>query len=246
MLPETFSYKGLKEFVCAPRHHDDEYWDEIELCEAFTQARIQIVPRYKMSEFSGDEWRVSAEIVLAGRGRPKRERFSSLRWAMAGLQEMVFAELPIQDILLGPATLTVKRKSIQLVQFRGKSIGNVLFGLELKIVRANETGEAWFSLTDNQEREHCCQVGCSAAPTRLYRMKKVLVAPDGAAGLRDFTPWEGRYRWFCERHALRGDCGLEDRDDNYISVIGKPVGEGSVYDRSPSMLAIDLIEDDGK
>ncbi|MBX9884281.1 MAG: hypothetical protein K2X68_04840, partial [Novosphingobium sp.] len=41
------------------RHHDDSLVDEV---------RIKIVPRFKQSDMSGDEWRVHAQIDLLRKG----------------------------------------------------------------------------------------------------------------------------------------------------------------------------------
>lgn len=58
-------------------HPDDEGVDRIE---------IQVVPRYKTSGLSGDEWRVSAEIVAFRKGKEVgRKTFSRMEWAAAAL-----------------------------------------------------------------------------------------------------------------------------------------------------------------
>jgi hypothetical protein len=50
------SYKSPPEYK---RHHDDEFCDEI---------RIKVIPRFKTSGMSGDEWRVSTRIQLFRKG----------------------------------------------------------------------------------------------------------------------------------------------------------------------------------
>jgi hypothetical protein len=47
------------------RHHDDEFCDEI---------NIKIVPRFKSSDLSGDEWRVSAVVQLFRKGMMYAEK----------------------------------------------------------------------------------------------------------------------------------------------------------------------------
>ena len=47
------------------RHADDEWFDEI---------RIELVPRYKTSGLSGDEWRVSAVITMLRKGHVQIEK----------------------------------------------------------------------------------------------------------------------------------------------------------------------------
>lgn len=47
------------------RLDDDEFYDEI---------RITTVPRFKTSELSGDEWRVSTHVVVLRKGRVVAEK----------------------------------------------------------------------------------------------------------------------------------------------------------------------------
>lgn len=59
------------------RHRDDAYFDE---------ASIKIIPRYKTSSLSGDEWRVSALLELKRKGMVLFEQsFNSLESAIAFL-----------------------------------------------------------------------------------------------------------------------------------------------------------------
>jgi hypothetical protein len=46
------------------RHRDDNYWDEIVILSGQVALRGHIVPRYKTSGLSGDEWRISAHLVV--------------------------------------------------------------------------------------------------------------------------------------------------------------------------------------
>jgi len=66
-----------KDRISYERHHDDEIVDEI---------NIRIVPRYKMSDLSGDEWRVSAHVEFKRKGRVILEKVClDLKIAMAFL-----------------------------------------------------------------------------------------------------------------------------------------------------------------
>jgi hypothetical protein len=59
------------------RHHDDEWIDEV---------RIKLIPRYKESELSGDEWRVSTVTQLLRKGVVLAEHSSNrMQWAVAQL-----------------------------------------------------------------------------------------------------------------------------------------------------------------
>src|SRR5271154_1321824 len=50
------------------RHHDDDYCDEILIEASGVHLRAFIVPRYKTSGLSGDEWRISAKLVVTHLG----------------------------------------------------------------------------------------------------------------------------------------------------------------------------------
>lgn len=54
--------------------------------QAFDEIRIITEPRYKMSGLSGDEWRISARILLMRKGRVVAERsMGNVQWAVMGL-----------------------------------------------------------------------------------------------------------------------------------------------------------------
>lgn len=61
----------------------------------------------------------------------------------------------------------------------------------------------------------CCQPGCATPWTVLLHPVKAYT--DRGEAL--MTPYgENDVRGFCERHRHRGDCGLDDNDDNYVLV----------------------------
>lgn len=63
--------------------------------------------------------------------------------------------------------------------------------------------------------EHQCdQEGCSERATVAYRLKKLYDRSSGNAS----EPHRPTVACFCERHKTRGDCGLEDADNNYERV----------------------------
>lgn len=71
------------------------------------------------------------------------------------------------------------------------------------------------------EEGTCDQEGCPEQATVFYRLKKEFCnhfRPHEAIELK-----EDKIRQFCERHSKRGDCGLEDSDDNYELIDGKIV-----------------------
>ena len=134
--------------------------------QAFDEVRIVTVPRYKESELSGDEWRISATIQLLRKGKVICER-------RAGSVQAATALLP---------------------------------GFWLQVT---DEGNGYFA----GDGVHCDQEGCSAIAVVRYRK------------LSDFCSQGHRsvdgptsYRHFCWRHKIRGDCGLDDADGNYVDM----------------------------
>lgn len=68
-------------------------------------------------------------------------------------------------------------------------------------------------------QEKCCQPGCSNMPVAEYRLKEHYsdYGEKLDSSERSSFPY---HRRFCEKHLTRGDCGLEDADDNYEVVSG--------------------------
>lgn len=76
------------------------------------------------------------------------------------------------------------------------------------MLMAQDDGKAWFG----GGGEACDQEGCAERATIRYRLKK-LYCREG----HPTDPHRETFRQFCEKHKTRGDCGLEDADDNYES-----------------------------
>lgn len=157
-------YKGS--WVHYKRHHDDEFFDRIE---------IEVVPRYKTSDLSGDEWRVSTVaryfskgVVVIERGYSKLEHaVTHAPWLMkTAFEEEGYDEEKFEKLL-----------------------------------------------DDLHDGKICLQPGCSAPATKVYE----LLAEYSNEGFKHVRE-EGSFtllRAFCDKHAERGDCGLEDADANY-------------------------------
>src|SRR5207247_526556 len=72
-------------------HPDDEGVDRIE---------IQVIPRFKTSGLSGDEWRVSARIVAFRKGEMVGEK--SVTSMAAAVQMLPYLWLTLSDWCAGP------------------------------------------------------------------------------------------------------------------------------------------------
>jgi len=88
----------------------------------------------------------------------------------------------------------------------------------------------------------CQQAGCSEPAEVTYRLKQ---------------EWEHGYgplppnvlgqplRRFCSTHAVRGDCALEDADENYELVSGPPASRANIPSESVSpSRRVDITIDD--
>jgi hypothetical protein len=213
------------------RHHDDDYWDRIVVHAASTGVYLQISvrPRYKMSGLSGDEWRISAVVEVRRNPQQKEAEFARAYHRIRNATEYApyFVYQSIPELFSSPvALLSVERKGHVLMSEYRPTFGDAVIGLGWHIVTANEGREGieWHHLTDEQERNHCQQVGCSARPSVVYRLKKLQVSPSDRVMIEPEFDFVGQFSWYCAEHAERGDCGLEDADVNLEAV---PFGEGA-------------------
>lgn len=142
---------------------DGQFVDEI---------RIVTVPRWKESELSGDEWRISARVDFYRKG--------------------------------------------QVVGSRGtRDIETAARFVDWFLSEGRETGKID---TPNNLGEFCDQEGCCEPWTTKLRLKQRY---DRYGKVKD-QKWMKdvvEYRAFCDRHKMRGDCGLDDADANYEPMV---------------------------
>lgn len=173
------------EFIEAARQTfltDDQknmpWHDRLPEFDMIDRIEIDIVPRYKTSGLSGDEWRQSVCITAYFKGLA------------------VFTE-GVRDIEVACG---------MLYSFRCK---------------ASDSGIPEEVLT--HERKCCDQPSCTNKATNWYLLKKIHSQGNHIeAPAMERSNGRGYYRKFCNRHAERGDCCLNDTDRNYVPVIGSP------------------------
>lgn len=68
-----------------------------------------------------------------------------------------------------------------------------------------------FGVPDPNFEQFCAQPGCPDLATVEYRLKKSYCNRCGHGD----APHREERRRFCDAHMRRGDCGLDDADDNY-------------------------------
>lgn len=216
------------------RHSGDEWFDEIrfETAEG-SLLRIATVPRYKTSDLSGDEWRTSARVQVA-RGKAWSDLdtgYQNLEAASKALYSAIFTSHPE---LHGVVTTSIDfyRKGIKLYEatYEGRPLEflHAAGCLPWAFVIASEAG----TYRKEFEEPYCFQPGCPEKAISTYELKHEYCRHG-----HETKPDRSVRRRFCSRHLQRGDCGLEDADDNYtvIEGPGPDEAEGWQDDESPSM-----------
>jgi len=213
------------------RHHDDEYWDGVTITALGACLDISLVPRFKTSGMSGDEWRVHARFALSDRSGIFFGRdFQSVNGALKYSPYFVWTEG--RGLLKCPdAVLTVLRKDHVLWSGKFPTFADAAIGMAWHLVIAGEESKDWKHLTDRQERELCAQPGCAEAPVCLYRLKMLQEGKSYDTLMPPKYDFQANHIWFCKRHAHRGNCGLEDADENYEVIEGAPSEEADVQSR---------------
>jgi len=183
---------NLQDYEHFKLHPDDEGVDAI---------TIEVVPRFKTSGMSGDEWRVSARICAYRKGELVGEK--SLSCMESAVNALPWLWMTKSEWMKGP-------------------------------------------LYDGACGGKCQQAGCAEPAEVTYQLKQEWSARgEGPLPPNVLGPEKRR---FCSAHATRGDCGLEDADDNYERISGPPANRENIppEDVSPSRqvtVKVDRIED---
>lgn len=167
----------------------DKYWHKRHGdWEAFDRIELEVVPRYKTSGMSGDEWRTSVLVRFYFKGEVVHERsYSAMKYALMMLgHEWVTKQEPIPS---------------EVIEI---------------------------------EKTRCDQAGCSAEAVAKYVLKKEYSARGELLDSTGLPSWK-HYRQFCQKHCERGDCGMEDQDDNYEVLEGPGPEETTNTEESPSI-----------
>lgn len=136
--------------------------------QAFDEVRITTRPRWKESEISGDEWRISGHIEFFLKGH----KIGGSSWLNVETA-LRYGDWAVVDMF-----------------------------------ENGRNGGAHYP----DVKDLCDQEGCSERATHKYRMKR-RYRNDGSVK----ESFDGclEHRCFCSRHKFRGDCGLDDADQNY-------------------------------
>lgn len=228
------------------QHRDDEGLDQVVFMvdhEPFIQCRM--IPRYKTSGLSGNEWRVSAmwEHKEGGLWVPFDGQYRNIETAGAALFPGLFSSH--KDWHEKTCTsIRLFRKGRPIIEMTNDGKPQPL------LVAA---GHLPWTLVIWPEQDHglpgpfggdctkdlCFQVGCNNKAVSTYTLKKRYNRSGNERSAE--SKWLGRAAVrFCEKHLRRGNCGLEDSDDNYEVIEGPgPDGHNTdAGDISPSVLVV--------
>lgn len=230
------------------RLRNDEWFDEIKLVRVSGKPilRLVVIPRYKTSGLSGDEWRISAQIQYMS-SDPAWTRYCqsvlNLEAATMVLYPELFNDKDHHDILIGSIDFYRKGRPEYQSTYNGKPLQliHVAGHLPWATVLAGENVIAGYNWED-----WCFQPGCSNLAISTYRLRKEYSSSGNEIATSPNTEFI-YHRRFCRRHLQRGDAGLEDGDHNYIVVDGPgpSEAEGWEYDVSEAVFGgvVDLRPD---
>ncbi len=163
--------------------------------EPFDRIELVVVPRYKTSGLSGDEWRQHVAIRFYFKG--------SLVHEASGRS--------MQDAIL----------------LLGREFLENTCPIPKKVIE--------------RENGSCDQPSCEATAVGRYLLKREFSNRGEALDPSDSTLH--RYRRFCAKHAMRGDCGREDSDRNYEPMDGLRPDASTNTENAPSdVMVVDVSE----
>jgi len=237
--------KKDRPYIMRP-HEREPVFDEIRLIgvEGEWVVVMSLLPRYKTSGLSGDEWRFSvgwSQAITGATPAPFDTGYGGVEAACAALYPGLYqSHKDWHTIQIAHVDFLSKGH----ILYRGSHDGDhlpliVTAGhLPWALIIAEEQRRV---LSTDEEWKHCCQPGCASHPDVYYQLKELFTRRGDATpavyswpGPNKTTKTRPYGRHFCARHAIRGDCGLEDADRNYEKISGG-TPEPIASDESPSV-----------
>ena len=213
------------------RLSNDVFYDEIVLTGHDTHIACRTFPRWKDSYMSGSAWRISAAWVRVDESRVIESLFGSgdveSAVDMLGVQLLDCAGAFGDEVI---ESIGFMRKGVELYREDLKA------PTELCVVAGQVAGFREFSvwLADLSKRPTglCDQPGCKQDATVAYRQLKPYTRC-GHTYERRSEVWGWVYvRTFCNVHKDRGDCNLDDANDNYEEIeLTEDVQRANVWHR---------------
>jgi len=162
------------------------------------------------------DWDFVDEVIVGIRPRYKTSELSGDMW-----RQSVF--------------IVAKFKGVVVFEELARSVDDAL--ARLYAFKAEAAGDGIPEVALEQEQECCDQPCCANKAVNFYFLKKIFAGGNSfEKDAFDAIDGRGYYRKFCNRHARRGDCSLDDADHNYIPIIGGPENASMPNaDESPSL-----------
>lgn len=236
-------------------HRDDHWIDEIRLLGVDMAPHLRLVTkfRYKTSGLSGDEWRTSTiwqctpSVATQMHGELEEDKdggwlsfdggySGKLDVGCAALYPGIWSSQPdLHTLRITAMDFCRKGRVLYRSTYDDKPMPLLVVAghLPWAFVKASDeplgTDGAWEDM-----RHLCFQPGCALLACSTYRLKH-LYNRDGkaeAAVARRYTLGNpvrevSLIRRFCHLHLRRGDCGLEDADNNYQVIDGPGTQEAA-------------------
>jgi len=164
-------------------------------------------PRYKESELSGDEWRTSKEYTCSNGGKQVFSSHDNGIWPPDSFCDLFH---PAFDI--------------------GTRENADTSFMDVDLIAAAKSHPKYL---ENLGR-YCDQIGCNDSVVegdKEIRVLKLKASYNRTGDRKDLYSGEDKrpqVHVFCADHGGRGDCGLEDADDNYETLYSGPVGSQNV------------------
>jgi len=224
------------------QHKDFELFDEIRLeTSDGPLLRCILRPRYKTSDLSGDEWRVSAywQMRTADGWDDFDGGYRNIEIACMALYPGIYTSHPtLHNIEIVGIDFYSKGNFRKRMTYEGEPLTLLEAAGHLSWARI-VVGERDPLPLVYDIYSYCFQPGCSEKAISTYKLK--LEYTDGPG----FVPSNEKRRRFCLKHLQRGDCGLEDADDNYEVIEGPGPKDARGYEGDISESAFGgFINDD--
>lgn len=223
----------MKEELDFVRHKKDEFFDEIRIVTegGAPSFRAVVRERYKTSGLSGDEWRFSNMWQICEPDHLWRDfdgGYCSFEVCMAALFPGIYKSHPnLHDVIVLQTEYWWKGHNLYTMTYDGKPLPLLAAAghMPWAYIRARE-GEYDTKTYEMLRSKLCFQPGCAEEAVSTYGLKKRYCeeghetdATRKGFGANASKIIREAVR-FCSQHLRRGDCALQDSDDNYIVLDG--------------------------
>lgn len=256
-------------------HRDDKWIDEIRLngVASTPLLRLKTNYQYKTIGLSGGEWRVSTmwqsqrSLMLISGAQSSDDGnwnnfdgpYYTIESACAALYPGLYnSQKHAHNVLIESIDFVRKGRILYRSSLDGIAVplltaaGHLPWAWLQACDQPLDTDEAWAD-----HARLCHQVGCAAEAVSTYKLlilhENYFEERSAVTDIFDegvLHKKVGLVHRFCAKHLRRGDCGLEDADENYEVVEGQgpqgAQGFGEYISESIQGRVVEILEDDGE